>query len=301
VYAATGKTPQPHVLAAGSRAAPGLGDVPPGLRAMIARCLRPDPAQRATLTDVIAECGHPGSPMRSDWLPQSAAAFVRNRAVQQRSNVTTLLGARKLATPRPAGAPGQSRRTAGQRYRALSARVAAASERWPLVRQPSLRRWSGFGLLLSVVTLAEVVSRTPLAQDRASGQLRWLPTARSVQATVEQFTSWLPDPVAAWSRSAGSAAAADDRLAAVTAVLVVLLAVARRVHRARAHQVAVKAAAVFAADTLLVLLALRLVQTGFDPLIHIAAYLQWWAVAALAAAVALVYPAAGRVRLPGVR
>jgi hypothetical protein len=50
MYASTGKTPQRPVLTTGRaerrHRPPGLGDVPPGLRALIARCLRPDPARR---------------------------------------------------------------------------------------------------------------------------------------------------------------------------------------------------------------------------------------------------------------
>jgi hypothetical protein len=88
----------------------------------------------------------------------------------------------------------------------------------------------------------------------------------------------------------------DDRLAAVTGVLVVLTAIARRAHRARAHQVIIKAVATYAASALVVLMALRLVQTGLGPLIHIAGYLGWWAVAVAVAAAAVVYPLAGPAR-----
>jgi len=313
VYASTGKTPQRPVLTAGPgddrRGGPGLGDVPPGLRALIARCLRPDPARRATLAEVIRESGQAGIPRLSDWLPQPAAAFVRTRAEQQRADVTTLLNGRRAApppgagpaapaqaagavVPRPAGAAAERR----HRYRALSARMATASERWPLVRLPSLRRWSALALLLSLVAVAEVASRTDLAPGRGAAGMRWLASARDIQATVRQFTSWLPDPVSAWSQASGSAAGMDDRLAAVAGVLVVLTAIARRAHRARAHQVVVKAVAAYAASVLVVLMALRLVQTGFDPLIHIAEYLRWWAVAVVAVAAAVIYPLAGPAR-----
>ena len=88
----------------------------------------------------------------------------------------------------------------------------------------------------------------------------------------------------------------DDRLAAVAGVLVVLTAIARRTRRIRAHQVVVKAVATYAASVLVILLALRLVQTGFDPLIHIAEYLRWWAVAVVAVAAAVVYPLGGPAR-----
>ena len=210
VYASTGKTPQRHVLTTdptpGSRVGPGLGDVPPGLRALIARCLRPDPRQRATLAEVMGECGHTGIPRLNDWLPRSAAAFVRTRAQQLQGNVTTLLNGRR-APPPPAGPDGQqparavpSRRTARHRYRALSARVAAASERWPLVRQESLRRWSRLALLLSIVALTEVASGTALAERGGPSQQPWLAHARDLQATIGHYTSWLSDPVAACAR-----------------------------------------------------------------------------------------------------
>jgi Protein kinase domain len=313
VYASTGKTPQRPVLT-GSRAerrhtSPGLGDVPPGLRSLIARCLRPDPGRRAKLADVMAECGRSGVQGLNDWLPQPAAAFVRTRAEQQRADVTTLLNSRKAGPSQQAGwaPPGQAAgaappRSAGavaerrHRYRALSARMATASERWPLVRQPSLRRWSALALMLSVVALTEVASRTALVERRGAAQLSWLAHAKEIQATIRQFTSWLPDPVASWSQAPGYATGMDDRLAAVAGVLVVLTAIARRTHRTRAHHVVVKAAATYAASVLVILVTLRLVQTGFDPLIHIAQYLRWWTVAVVAVAAAMVYPLGGPAR-----
>jgi hypothetical protein len=88
----------------------------------------------------------------------------------------------------------------------------------------------------------------------------------------------------------------DDRLAAAAGVLVVLTAIARRTHRYRAHQVVVKAVATYAASVIVILMTLRLVQTGFDPLIHIAQYLRWWAVAVVAVAAAVIYPLAGPAR-----
>ena len=304
VYASTGKTPQRPVLTAGPapgpRGAPGLGDVPPGLRALIARCLRPDPRQRATLAEVMGECGHTGIPRLNDWLPRSAAAFVRTRAQQLQGNVTTLLNGRRAAPP-PAGPDGQqpavpSRRTARHRYRALSARVAAASERWPLVRQESLRRWSRLALLLSIVALTEVASGTALAERGGPSQQPWLAHARDLQATIGHYTSWLPDPVAAWSQADGSGSGTDDRLAIAACALVVLTAVARRTRRAGAHQTAIKAVASYAAGVLGILMALWLVQTVFGPLIHIAEYLRWWAVAAVAVSAAVVYRLAGPAR-----
>ena len=304
VYASTGKTPQRPVLVTGPAArphgAPGLGDVPPGLRALIARCLRPDPGQRATLAEIIGECGHPGVPRLGDWLPQPAAAFVRTRAQQQQGSVTTLLNgspappsqqAGWAAAPRPARAVPPR-----QRYRALSARIAAASERWPLVRPASLRRWSRLALLLSLLAFAEVASRTAVAERRGPAQLPWLAPVRNIQATIRQFTSWLPDPMAAWSPAAGAPAGMAARLAVAACALVTLTAIARRTRRAGAHQVAIKAVATYAADVLALLMTLWLVQTGFAPLIHIAEYLRWWAVAVLAVSAAVVYPLAGRAR-----
>jgi serine/threonine protein kinase len=299
VYASTGKNPQRPVITAGpapgSRTTtPGLGDVPPGLRALIARCMRPDPRQRVTLGQIIGECGRSGGPRLGDWLPQPAAALVRTHAQQQRGNVTTLLNARKAGPP--AGSAGPPERAVQGRYRSLSARMAAASERWPLVRQPSLRRWSALSLLLSLVVLTEVASQTALAQRGGPGRLPWLTSARNVQSTIGQFTSWLPNPVASWSQAAGSATGTDDRLAVVACALVVLTAIARRTHRARADQIVIKAVAAYAVGVLVILTALWLVQTGFGPLIHIAVYLRWWAVAAVAVAAAVVGPLAGPAR-----
>jgi hypothetical protein len=313
VYASTGKTPQRPVFTSARaerrNTSPGLGDVPPGLRSLIARCLRLDPGRRATLADVIAECVQSGIPRLNDWLPSPAAAFVRTRAEQQRADVTTLLNNRRAAPSQQAGwaPPGQAggaalARPAGavperrHRYRALSARMATASERWPLVRQRSLRRWSALAMLLSVVALTEVASRTALVERRGAAQLSWLAHAKDIQATIRQFTSWLPDPVASWSQAPGYATGMDDRLAAVTGVLVVLTAIARRTHRTRAHQVVIKAVATYGAGVLVILMTLRLVQTGFGPLIHIAQYLGWWTVAVVAVAAAIVYPLGGPAR-----
>jgi hypothetical protein len=305
MYASTGKTPHRLVLttdpATGARGTPGLGDVPPGLRAMIARCLRPDPGRRATLAEVMGECGHLGRPRLNDWLPRSAVVFVHTRAQQQQGNVTTLLNGRK-APPPQAGPDGQQpgrvvpSRTPRYRYRALSARVAAASDRWPLVRQPSLRRWSPLALLLSIVALTEVASGTALAERGGPSQWPWLAHARDLQATIGHFTSWLPDPVAAWSQADGSASGMDDRLAIAACALVVLTAIARRTRRAGAHQTAIKAAATYAAGVLGILMALWLVQTAFDPLIRIAEYLRWWTVAAVAVSAAVVCRLAGPAR-----
>ena len=313
VYASTGKIPQRPVFTSARaerrHTSPGLGDVPPGLRSLIARCLRLDPGRRATLADVMRECGQSSVPRLNDWLPSPAAAFVRTRAEQQRADVTTLLNNRRAAPSQQAGwaPPGQAGgaaplRPAGavperrHRYRALSARMATASERWPLVRQRSLRRWSALALLLSVVALTEVASRTALVERRGPAQLSWLAHAKDIQSTIRQFTSWLPDPVGSWSQAPGYATGMDDRLAAVTGVLVVLTAIARRTHRARAHQVVVKAVATYAASVLVILVALRLVQTGFGPLIHIVQYLRWWTVAVVAVAAAVVYPLGGPAR-----
>ena len=150
--------------------------------------------------------------------------------------------------------------------------------------------------MLGLVALTEVASRTALAERRRPGQLPWLASARNVRATIGQFTSWLPDPVASWSQAAGSPAGMDDRLAAVACALVMLTAVARRARRARAHQIVIKAVATYAAAVLVILMALRLVQTGFGPLVHIAEYFRWWAVAAVAVIAAVIYPLAGPAR-----
>ena len=70
----------------------------------------------------------------------------------------------------------------------------------------------------------------------------------------------------------------------------------RRTRRARAHQVVIKAVATYAAGVLVILMTLRLVQTGFGPLIHIAQYLGWWTVAVVAVSAAVVYPLGGPAR-----
>ncbi len=310
IYASTGKTPQqslPGAGPAGPGSSPGLGDVPPGLRALVARCLRSDPAQRATLAEVIRECGHAGVPRLNDWLPAPAAALIQTRIEQQRGHVTTLLNARRAA-PRPPApvsrpvAPPQPARsapprlTAAQRYRALSARMALASDRWPLVRQASLRRWSRLSLLFVVVTLAEVASRTALAQRRGAASFRWLVAARDLQGTITQFTSWLPDPLAAWSSAGSAVTSLAGRLAAFACALFIVTAVARRTRRVRAHMIILKAAATYLAVIMLAFGVLRLVQTGFGPLLHIAAYLRWWTLPAVVATAALIRPLAGPTR-----
>src|SRR5262249_56163939 len=88
-------------------------------------------------------------------------------------------GARRgaAAGPVPAGPAGTGAERR-HRYRALSARMATASERWPLVRQPSLRRWSALSLLICLVALTEVASRTALVERRGAAPLPWLAHAR---------------------------------------------------------------------------------------------------------------------------
>ena len=311
IYASTGKTPQqslPGAGPAGPGSSPGLGDVPPGLRALIARCLRHDPVQRATLGEIIRECGHTGIPRLGDWLPPPAAALIQTRIEQQRGKVTTLLNARRaaprppasvnarpVAPPQPAR-PAPPRATVAQRYRAMSARMALASDRWPLVRQASLRRWSRLSLLLVVVTLAEVTSRTALAQRRGPAAFRWLVAARDLQGTITQFTSWLPDPLAAWSSAGSAVTSMAGRLAVFACALLAVTAVARRTRRTRAHKIIIKAAACYLAVIMLAFAALRLVQTGFGPLLHIAAYLRWWTLPGVVATAALMRPLAGPAR-----
>jgi predicted cation transporter len=72
-------------------------------------------------------------------------------------------------------------------------------------------------------------------------------------------------------------------------------AIARRTRRAT-HQITLKTVATYAASVLMILIALRLVQTGFAPLIHIAEHLGWWALAVVALAIAVVYPLPGPAR-----
>ena len=174
VYASTGKTPQRPVLTGGRAErrhnSPGLGDVPPGVRALIARCLRPDPARRATLADVIGECGPSGVPRLNDWLPQTAAAFVRTRAEQQQADVTTLLNSRKAVPPRQAGPAAAGTAGRGGAVAAGRSRTGAAA---PL---PGTIRPDGHGLRAvaarQAAEPAAVVRAGPAAQrggtDRGS-------------------------------------------------------------------------------------------------------------------------------------
>lgn len=314
IYAATGKAPQQALPLAGAGArggGPGLGDVPPPLRALIARCLRSDPAQRMTLGQLMAECGQTGTPRLNDWLPHPAAALVRNRTRQQQGNVTTLLKGRAAAGA-PAKVPaspqsqpgaaaqaqpgGAGRRGPRLRYRAMSARMALASGRWPAVSPAGLRRWSRLAVLACAVTMTEAVSHSALVQGRGYDPAQWLTATQHVHAAVSQFASWLPDPVAAWTQAAASPAGTGDRLAALSCLLAVLTAVARRTRRARAHKLLVKAGATFAACLLLALLALRLLQTAFGPLLYVAVYLRWWALAPLAVTALAARQLAGPVR-----
>ena len=314
VYASTGKTPERPILTGGRgddrRSAPGLGDVPPGLRALIARCLRLDPARRATLADVIRECGRAGVPRLNDWLPQSAAAFVRTRAEQQRADVTTLLNSRRAAPSQQAGwAPPAQAGWVGAVAAGRGRGGAAAS-------LPGAVRPDGHGLpAVAAGPAAEpaaVVGAGPAAQpggggrggepdgagpgaEERPGRRGWRPRGTSRPRSGSSRPG-CRTRFPRGRRHPATAVSMDDRLAAIAGVLVVLTAVARRTHRYRAHQVVIKAVATYAASVLVILMALRLVQTGFDPLIHIAEYLRWWAVAVVAVAAAVIYPLAGPAR-----
>jgi hypothetical protein len=84
VYAATGEGP----FGAGDPAAlmyravharPRLDIVPAGLRALVARCLDPDPARRPTPGELLAEVGTPGP---SPWLPERVRTMIAERRTE---------------------------------------------------------------------------------------------------------------------------------------------------------------------------------------------------------------------------
>ncbi|MFG2710927.1 serine/threonine-protein kinase [Streptomyces goshikiensis] len=79
---------------------PDLSALPPELRPLVTRCLSRDPADRPTLTEVIAMCHDLSSvPLRQgeDWLPQAVAGSITERL--------QLPEPAKTPPPRPAAAP----------------------------------------------------------------------------------------------------------------------------------------------------------------------------------------------------
>src|SRR5262249_3945526 len=143
----------------------------------------------------------PSAGTRASRVSTTGCLRRRRRSCAPRRSSSGATGPRRATRGRPgrprrgAGGPlappaGQGPRRSGngaeRRHgdRALSARMATASERWPLVRQPSLRRWSALDLLLGVVALTEVASRTALVERRGAAQPSWLAHAKEIQATI---------------------------------------------------------------------------------------------------------------------
>ena len=292
VFAATRNPPPPVVS---HRGTPDLRDVPPGLRAIIARCLQQEPSQRCAVADIVADCGQPESGGLHDWLPRQVDGFVRAQTQQQSRDLTSLYDNRE-GDWQPAGASLGRQFIDG--YLDLSGRLVTSAQRWPLVRPASLRRWSSLCLALSLISLVEVVSRTATVESTTPGRLPWLPAVQSIRATIEEFTFRLPDPLNSWSWAAGSTTGMDRRLAGITCALVVLASVARRTPRDHFYQVVIKTVASYAANLIMIMMVLRLLQTGFNPLIHIAEYLRLWALLALGIAALVILPTSGRARLP---
>jgi serine/threonine protein kinase len=286
MFAATGRPPQPAV----GRTAQDLRDVPPGPRPLLSQCLRPEPAQRCTVGDIIAQCDQAQDGLLHDWLPRQINDFVRAQARDQTRFLRTLRDdVESRSQP-----PGTRRRPIVPSYPALIAKLTRSAEQWPFVRQRSLRIWSNVCLTLAVVALVEVVSRTPQVEAIAPGYLPWLSAVQSIRATIVGFTSWLPNPLGTWTWAAASATGMDRRLAGSACLLVILASIARRSHRDHLYQVAFKTIASYAASLIMIMMMLRLVKTGFTPIIHIAEYLRLWALLALAIAAALVFPIGGR-------
>ena len=302
-HAAIGRAP---TYRGGVGSMPGtadLRDVPPALREIIRSCLETDPEKRATLQAVIRQLGPFPADYKADWLPRELRTFVLTTMASQRDSITSLMAA--WDQPRPPWRPkvpswhaeiGPSVRGLRRAYGSLSTRLLQASRNWPILSETSLRNWSFWCLWLGMLGLVEVVSRTPEVQAIRHGPLPWLKVALTVRAAVVQFTAWIPDPIASWLQSAGSARQGNDRLAIVSCVLILLMTIARRFGRNHLGQVAVKATATYLGIVITILMAMRMLQTGFGPLIGIAEYLRWWGLVSLAVACLLVWPLAGRVR-----
>lgn len=288
MFAATGTPPEP----AAGRVAHNLRDVPPGTRPLLSQCLRPEPAQRCTVADIITQCGQPQHGLLHDWLPRQVNDFVWAQTRDQTRLLRTLRDDVE-ARWQPADSP---RRPTASSYPALIAKLARSAENWPFVRQRSLRIWSNFCLTLAIVTLVEVVSRTPQVEAAAPSYLPWLSAVQSIRDTMVEFTSWLPNPLGTWAWAATSATGMDRRLAGLACLLVILATFARRSHRDHLYQIAFKTIASYTASLIMIMIALRLVKTGFSPLIHIAEYLRLWALLALGIAATLVFSIGGRTR-----
>lgn len=286
-FAATGQPPP----SAGDHQAPELRDVSPVLRTLIKRCLRPDPARRCTVSDIIAECGQVHNEHLYDWLPPQISEFVRTQA-QQSARHLSAVGRGKA----PGSSPPPKMQISLGSYSNLIDSLARSVEKWPLVRQHSLQRWSIMYLMLPIVTLVEVVSRTPEVTSYRPHHLPWLATAESARAAIVEFTARLPDPITSWAWAASSVTNMDRRLAGIACVQLLLSSIARRIRRDSSYKICLKAVASYSASLITLAMILRLLQTGFNPLIHIAEYLRLWALLAFTIAATVVFAIGGRAR-----
>lgn len=292
VFASTGTHPQRNA-GSGHAADIDLRNVPHSLRDLIGSCVQASPERRPTvghLIEQIAEMRRAGdsSPLRSANGTRQFRGHGTLTSMQQEYD-------RARRGEWLAGI-GQGCGRMLRDYRRNSAKLRKASVTWPLVGVAGSRRQAGWCVLLGSLAVTEVVSRTAQVQAAGHGPLPWLKTALSVQAAVRQFTSWIPDPITNWIFSAATASRTDDRLAIVTAVMLALMLIARRARRNYLHQLAIKTAATYAGTIVMLLMAARLLRTGFGPLIHIAEYLRWWALLSLPASALLIAPLS---RAPG--
>lgn len=285
-FAATGQPPP-----AGDRQALNLRDVSPMLRSLIKRCLRPDPARRCTVSDIIAECGQVHDEDLYDWLPPQIDEFVRTQAQQSDRHLSAVGRDEAPESPLP-----PKIQMSVDSYSYLIDSLARSAEKWPLVRQHSLRHWSIIYLILSIVTLVEVASRTPEVTAYRPHYLPWLATAESVHAAIVEFTAWLPDPITSWAWAASSVTNMDRRLAGIACVQLLLSSIARRIRRDSSYKIGLKAVASYSASLITLAMIVRLFHTGFNPFIHIAEYLRLWTLLAFTISATIVLVIGGRAR-----
>jgi serine/threonine protein kinase len=124
VFAATATGPfgdgdTSTLISRATHSEPDLHDVPDGLRGPIAACLRRDPAQRPTPTELLISIGGGEAvrPARTAWLPKPVATLVERHHTELNNNIrptrSIVAGARERGTaPDPAIPP---KTDAGQR------------------------------------------------------------------------------------------------------------------------------------------------------------------------------------------